>query len=58
MNAFGDALEERRVLVALGPLLVERFPLLEILEVSPDLDGKLWNGTLYCCHSKMRSLYA
>ena len=40
-----------------GRSLMERFPLLEILEVSPDRDDNLRKGTLYC-HSRMRSLYA
>ena len=36
VDAFGDRLEERGVLVALGPLLVQLLPLLKILEVPPD----------------------
>ena len=57
VDAFGDRLEERRVLVALGTRLVELLPLLQILEVSPDGRRNFGDGPLYF-HSRMRSRYA
>ena len=57
VNAFGDRLEERRVLVALGPLLMELLPLLKVLDVPPDGRGNCGDRRFYF-HSRMRSRYA
>src|SRR5712691_2236269 len=52
-----QAFEQRRVLVALGALLVVLLPFLEVLELRPDRRRNLWSGRLYF-HSRIPSLYA
>src|SRR6266540_2467046 len=53
-DAVFDGLEERRVLVALGPRLVELLPLLEVLELGPDGGRNLRDRSFYF-HSRMPS---
>jgi hypothetical protein len=57
VDPLGEADEGFGVLVPLGPLLVELFPFLEILEISPD--GRRNDGDWgFYCHSRIRSRYA